>query len=93
MSLLGTKTKSAILSVFNRVLVAGWESTWVLLALLSNKLQVTQMSARTLQLQLQLHPCCIKEEDRIIISQWFIFINSTGMLDSEMKIHKNIGEI
>lgn len=69
MSLLGAKTKSTSLIVFNRVLVAGWELTWVLSALLSNTLQAAQK--RRLQLQqlqlhpLQLHPCCIKEEDRI----------------------------
>ena len=65
MSLPGTKTKSASLIVFNPALVVGRELTWVLSALLSNKLQAAQKFVSRLQLQLPLHPCCIKEEDRI----------------------------
>ena len=55
--------------VFNQVLVAGWELTWVLSALLSNNLLAAQKTR--LQLQFQQHPFCIKEEDRI--SQQVIF--------------------
>ena len=71
MSLLGSKTKCASLTVFSRVLVAGWELTLVLSALLSNKLLAAQRSVRRLQLHPKLHPCCIKEEYRI--SQRLIF--------------------
>lgn len=53
--------------------------TWVLAALLCNKLLVAQKVVKRLQLKFQLHPCCIKEENRI--SQLFIFTYSTGMLN------------